>query len=360
MASIVKVGEKWRALVRRKGHPTLCKTFRVKAQAEAWARQIEVDIDRGQAPTPKTVIGRTLLLQDVVDTYRQLRDGSRPIGDTSNEHYMLKNLKAGLGERDVMSLTPHDLVGYCTMRKEEGAGPYTCNMEVSKLGTVMRYAGVSLKVNIPDVVTSARPLLKHLGLIGGGGKRERRPTEDELVNVCAWLAKEKGQLFADIVQFAVATAMRRGEIGRLMWADVDEQKRLVLVRDRKDPRQKVGNDQWLPLLGQAWDILQRQPKVDGEPRIFPIGESTVSKYFTEACRALSIPDLHFHDLRHEGTSRLFEDGFEIQQVALVTGHKDWRHLRRYTNLKPEDLHQVASKKKAAGSSNQAAEGTAAQ
>ena len=112
-------------------------------------------------------------------------------------------------------------------------------------------------------------------------------------------------------------------------ADVDEAKRLVLVRDRKDPRQKAGNDQWVPLLGEAWMVLKRQPQVGGEARIFPIGASTVSKYFTEACMKMSIPDLHFHDLRHEGTSQLFEEGYEIQQVALVTGHKDWRHLRRY-------------------------------
>jgi integrase len=122
------------------------------------------------------------------------------------------------------------------------------------------------------------------------------------------------------------------------WQDIDEAKRLALVRDRKDPRRKAGNDQWVPLLGEAWTVLQRQPKVEGEPRIFPIGESTVSKYFTNACRDLDIPDLHFHDLRHEGASRLFEEGYEIQQVALVTGHKDWRHLRRYTQLKPESLH----------------------
>ena len=68
-------------------------------------------------------------------------------------------------------------------------------------------------------------------------------------------------------------------------------------------------------------------------------EQTLSKYFRWACQALSIPDLHFHDLRHDGTSRLFEAGYQVQQVALVTGHKDWRHLRRYTNLRPEDLHR---------------------
>lgn len=348
MASVIKVGDKWRAQVRRKGHAPLCRTFRVKAQAEAWARQVEADIDRGRAPTPQAVLGRALLLRDVLDAYRDLRERSRPISDASNEHYMLRHLARGLGERDVMSLTPQDLVGYCTMRKEEGAGPYTCNMEISKLGTALRYAGVSLKLTIPDVVAPARALLSHLGLIGGGGKRERRPTEDELARICAWLTAERGEVFADVVRFAVGTAMRRGEIGRLLWTDVDRARRLVLVRNRKHPRQKAGNDQWLPLLGQAWDILQRQPVRPEDPRVFAVTDSTVSKYFTQACRALSIPDLHFHDLRHEGTSQLFEQGFQIQQVALVTGHKDWRHLRRYTNLRPEDLHAVADARKAEG------------
>jgi site-specific recombinase XerD len=55
---------------------------------------------------------------------------------------------------------------------------------------------------------------------------------------------------------------------------------------------------------------------------------------------LGVPDLNFHDLRHQGTSRLFEEGYQIRQVALVIGHKDWRHLRRYTNLKPESLHKA--------------------
>jgi len=336
MASVIKVGDRWRAQVRRKGHAAQCKTFRTKAAAEVWAREIEARIDDRQVSAQAD---SKVLLSAVLQAYRELRDTSRPIADTSNEHYMIRKLSAGLGDRRAGALTPHDLVGYCTMRKDEGAGPYTCNMEISKLGTAMRYASVALNVSLPDVVTSSRPLLKHLGLIGGGGRRERRPTEDEYAAVVTWLTQHKGQMFGDIIHFAVATAMRRGEIERLMWADVDEKKRLVLVRDRKDPRRKAGNDQWVPLLGEAWAILKRQKQLRDEPRIFPISASTVSKYFTEACEKLGIPDLHFHDLRHDGTSRLFEEGYEIQQVALVTGHRDWRHLKRYTNLKPEDLHR---------------------
>lgn len=276
---------------------------------------------------------------DLIDAYRKLRDKSRPIRDDSNTHYMLRRLSAGLGEIQLSRLTAADLIGFATRRKDEDrAGPYTVNMDISQLGTVLRYAPAVLGVPAPDVVGQARPMLSHLGLIGGGGKRERRPTEDELLRVVQWLGQERGTLYADWILFAVATTMRRGEIERAEWGDVDAEKRLLLIRDRKDPRNKAGNDQWIPLLPEAWAILQRQPREGA--RIFPRGGSMVSKYFTEACRALSIPDLHLHDLRHEGTSRLFEDGYPVEQVALITGHKSWAMLKRYTQLKPESLHRV--------------------
>lgn len=333
MASIIAVKGKWRAQVRRKGQPVYTRTFDTKAAAERWARQLEADMDRGNQPA----LGKkVLLVSELIAAYRKLREQARPISDSSTEHYTLLHLERHLGKRDAQRLTPQDLVGYCGARKDEGAGAYTCNMDISKLGTVLRYAALASKVTLPDVVGQARPLLTHLGLIGGGGKRERRPTQDELQRLVEYLEREHGALYADVVRFAVLTAMRRGEITRLRWEDVDAAKKLVLVRDRKHPRKKVGNNEWIPLLGDAWAIVQRQAK--GE-LIFPVHEQTLSKYFRWACQALSIPDLHFHDLRHEGTSRLFEQGYEVQQVALVTGHKDWRHLKRYTNLKPEDLHK---------------------
>ncbi|MCA3040311.1 MAG: site-specific integrase [Rhodocyclaceae bacterium] len=337
MASIIQVGEKWRALIRRKGHPSYCQTFNTKAQAQAWARGIEADIDRGQTLAPKTVMGRVVLVSDLIDTYRKLRGKSRPIADTANEHYMLKTLERHLGTLDASRLSAADLVAYAEARKDEdGAGPYTVNMDISKLGTVMRLAGVHLKITLPDVVGQARPLLSHMHLIGGGGKRERRPEEDELARIVEWLELNRGRVYADAVRFAVMTAMRRGEIVRLEWGGLDAEKKLALIKNRKDPRKKAGNDQWVPLMNGAWELVQAQPNADA--RIFPIHEQTLSKYFKDACNALSIPDLHFHDLRHEGISRLFEQGFDIPRVALVSGHKSWNNLRRYAQLKPEDLH----------------------
>lgn len=334
MASIIEVKGKWRAQVRRKGHRAYTLTFDSRVAAERWARQVEVDMDRGQV-RPQSIT-RGVRVADLIQTYRELRAQVRPISDSSTEHYTLNHLEHHLGERDAMRLTPEDLSGYCSARRDEGAGPYTTNMDIGKLGTVLRYASMAKKLTLPDVVAQARPLLTHLGLIGGGGKRERRPTEDELQRLVEYLEAQHGPLYADVVRFAVLTALRRGEITRLRWDDVDEAKKLVLVRDRKHPRKKAGNNEWIPLLGDAWGVLQRQPR--GE-LIFALHEQTISKYFRWACQALAIPDLHFHDLRHEGTSRLFEQGYEVQQVALVTGHRSWNQLKRYTQLKPEDLHR---------------------
>lgn len=341
MASILQINGRWRALVRRKGQPTFCQTFGTKAQAQAWARQIEADIDRGNAPRADAVLGRTVLVSDLVATYRKLRDQARPIRDDSNEHYMLKAVVRLLGDLDAARLQVSDLVAFCKQRAEEGAGPYTINMDLGKLGTVMRLTAAHLKLQLPDVVAQARPLLSHMHLIGGGGKRERRPNDDELRHILSWLAEHKGRLYADAVAFAVGSAMRRSEIARVAWADLDPKKKMVLVRDRKHPRQKKGNDMWVPLLGDMWALVQRQPsKNDPEAggRIFPIHPQTISKYFKQACDALGVPDLRLHDMRHDGISRLFEQGFDIPQVALVSGHQNWNNLKRYTNLKPEDLH----------------------
>lgn len=50
-----------------------------------------------------------------------------------------------------------------------------------------------------------------------------------------------------------------------------------------------------------------------------------------------MPDLHFHDLRHEAISRLFERGLNIAEVSAISGHKELRMLQRYTHLRAVDL-----------------------
>lgn len=335
MASITQTGpQSWRALVRRKGHRALCRTFRTEAEALAWAAEAEGKIEAG-APVESGLTVRRCIVE-----FRALREARRPIKPGSTEAIMLRHLEDGIGAVPIERLTPQRIAEWCRERAEDGAGPCTVGMEISKLGTVLKYASIRLNAVLPDVVGAARPLLTYSHLIGPSGSRERRPTAAELDRLWEHLSPT----MADLVRFAIATGMRRGEIARIRWDDVDEARRLVLVRDRKHPTKKAGNHQLVPLIDRtgfdAWAILQRQPRIS--ERIFPVTTEGASDAFAAACTAAGIADLHLHDMRHECTSRLFEAGLSIDQVALVTGHKDWRSLRRYANLKPESLTAAAS------------------
>ena len=150
-----------------------------------------------------------------------------------------------------------------------------------------------------------------------------------------------------IIPFAVATTMRAEEITRITWSDLDEETRTLVIRDRKDPQDKEGNDQRVPLLPAAWSIVQSMPRTD--LRIFPYNSKSFSSIFPRACKSLDPPikNLHFHDLRHEGISRLFEAGYIIPEVAIFSGHKDWKMLARYTQIDAATLHRVKPRVRAA-------------
>lgn len=197
----------------------------------------------------------------------------------------------------------------------------------------------------PEQVKLARIALTRLGLVGNASERDRRPTQQELNDLIKYFDEKPRQLLpmSRIIRFAVATAMRQEEICKIEWEDVDIQNRIVTIRDRKDPRKKDGNHMRVPMLEltgySAWEVLLEQRIVTrGKGRVFPHHHKSTGTAFYHACKELKIIDLHFHDLRHEATSRLFEAGLTIERVALVTGHKDWKMLQRYTNLKPESLH----------------------
>ena len=333
MASIRKVGDKWRVQIRRTGAKSISKMCATKAEAERWARGVESKMDDGQY-----AVASPMTIKELVAEYRAMRTKSgREVSDSSSEHYMLECLVRLLGTRRAEKLEVAHLVDFAQTRKGEGAGPYTINMDVSKLGTVLRHAGAVLGLRIPDVVGTARPVLHHLKLIGGGGKRDRRPTDDELLRIISWLEAQPSPIMRrmpDVILLSALIGLRRGEAFRIAWCDLDESRRVIVVRDRKDPRNKAGNDQAVPLIGNALEIIQRQPREDSEGRIFPYHPQTVSKYFKLACDTLSIPDLHWHDLRHEAASALAEAGWSPHEIKAVTGHRKDEHLDRYVNMDP--------------------------
>lgn len=189
-----------------------------------------------------------------------------------------------------------------------------------------------------------RAALLRLGLVGKSAERERRPTADELNRLLAFFRFRTRVLIPmeRIVRFAAATAMRQEEITRILYEDFNRDDGTVLIRQRKHPRDKATNDQVVPLVADAgFDpvaIIDEQMQwVSPKGAIFPYCARSIGAAFRRACVELHIDDLHFHDLRHEGISRLFEADWEIPEVATVSGHRDWKMLQRYTHLKPSAI-----------------------
>lgn len=334
MASVIQIGEKWRAQVRRKNHSPQTRTFRTRREAVEWARQVESRIDAGAEPKAAALVK----VGDLIREYRRLREeGGRAIDPASNTSYMLLHLEDDLGHESVTDLTPARLVQWASARKEQGAGPYTVNMELSALGTTLRHAASFMNLQLPDVTGQARPLLLHLQLIGAGNRRTRRPTDDELAAVLKWVQK-RDPVVADAMRVAAITGLRRGElVQKLRWSEIHKKARAAMIRQRKHPRRHLARDELVPLLGEAWAIVQRQPKVDD--RVFPITLEKITDTFTAATRALGIPDLHLHDLRHLASSRLQELGFDEVERMAITGHKSVAMNARYTHPTPQHLHE---------------------
>jgi integrase len=338
MASLYKYAGGWRAQVRQSGRRPVSKVFRTREEAVKWARSVEHAGDQGKA-----VNGPRMRISELLAHYVETRaDAGRPVQRQSNEGYMLRHLVARLGKESLAKLDTQRLVEFARARRRSGAGPYTVNMEISKLGTALRYSCSLLNISYADPVAAARPTLHHLGLIGSGRKRDRRPASDEWLALLAHFrtAFDAGHTrvpMHDVCQIAALLGLRRSELVRIEFADLDQERMVLTVRDRKHPRAKQGNDQQVPLIGNALEILLRQRKLPDQKLIFPFTPDNVSKLFHNACVELDITGLRLHDLRHEAASALFEAGWNIPEVAAVTGHQDWRHLRRYTQIDPSKL-----------------------
>ena len=125
--------------------------------------------------------------------------------------------------------------------------------------------------------------------------------------------------------------MRRGELLNLTWEDIELSNSELLIRQTKNGHQRL-----LPLSPKAVRILGNLPR-HNSGRLFPLSAGAVRQSFTRLRLRAELPNIRFHDLRHEAVSRFFEMGMNIAEVALISGHKDVTQLFRYTHLNPENV-----------------------
>jgi integrase len=136
-----------------------------------------------------------------------------------------------------------------------------------------------------------------------------------------------------LIVLAIETAMRRGELVDLLWHNVDLDKRVAHL-----PTTKNGESRDVPLSQRATATLKALSVDRGDrKRVFPLSGNGVRLAWEHLRVRAGCPDLHFHDLRHEAVSRLFERGLNLVEVAAISGHKELKMLQRYTHLRAADL-----------------------
>ena len=312
-------------------------TFARKQAAQAWVRKREAELDQPGAIERANRIGATV--KEMIDRYMVEMEKARGLGKTK-----LATLKAisesYLGAVSDQDLNCQILVEYAVWRMgPEGGGvlPQTAGNDMAHLGAVLSIARPAWGYEVdPQVMSNARKVLRKLGYNMRSRERDRRPTLDELDRLLEHFQSIQDRRPTSInmlkmTAFALFSTRRQEEITRIKWADLDEEGSRVLIRDMKNPGQKMGNDVWCHLPPEALAIIQTMPKALEE--IFPYSAESISTSWTRACKLLGIKDLHFHDLRHDGVSRLFEMDWDIPRVASVSGHRDWNSMRRYTHLR---------------------------
>jgi integrase len=208
---------------------------------------------------------------------------------------------------------------------------------MSHLGAIFAVARPAWGIPLDQqAMKDAFLVCNRLGVTGKAKKRERRPTLDEL-DALLTMFEDKHHRRPNslpmhrVVGFALFSTRRQEKITRVAWKGLDQTHRRVFIKDMKHPGDKVGNDVWCDLPQPAMNIALAMPKK--KLMVFPYHSDTISAAFTRACKVLEIEDLRFHDLRHEGVTRLFEIGETIPQVAAVSGHRSWSSLQRYTHIK---------------------------
>ena len=237
MASIIKVGDKWRAQIRRKGHAAITRTFTKKTLAEKWAHQVEADLEAGEFSDGRRL--NDITVRKLIEQYEEEIGKHRPIG--KSKAGSLDMLKRHLGTTSLAQLNEAAIIDYAKRRNAMGAGGVTVAMEFTYLDGVLEMARSLWKTPLRESpVKAARKNLRFLGLIGKSRRRDRRPTPDEIDAICNWFDDKTRQRvpMSDIIRFAIASAMRAGEITRIRWSDIDEVDRTVVIRDRKDPTRR--------------------------------------------------------------------------------------------------------------------------
>lgn len=304
-------------------------TFDTRQQALTWGNGVEAGFKRGSIRP----VAETKTLAEVATIHRDsLEKAGREVRGITNNMDSLSASK--LGKMPISLIQSGDIMSWAKTYSN-GRSPATVLLALMVLRAIYSTARTELniKVDVQEVADAIKQL-KRLGIAGKSIERDRRVTDEEIDKIAKWheSLRETTIPLRIVMNLAVALPRRRGELlSNMEWKHYDgTQLKLIDTKDPTGARNEV-----VPIPPAARAIIDKLPRTS--KYILPYTASGPTNAMHDACVMLGIEDLHFHDLRHEGISRLFEQGLDIPRVAMISGHKSWQTLRRYTHLKPADV-----------------------
>ena len=317
MSSIMKIKSGYQARVRRKNYPTQVKNFRYRSDAKSWAETTERAIVTGTLTVAEGTLGNLLerYRSEVTPTKRS----------SSIEALRIEKInRSWISKIPLAELKSFHIAKYRDERLKEVQG----NATARDLSLISHAINKAIKewnirltenpVNLVNKPPSNKP-------------RDRRLEEGEEERLLLSCSQSHNPYLLPLVIVAIETAMRRGEL-----LGLERQYLKIDNRTAYLPMTKNGESRTVPLSTRAIATLNKIP-IHISGRVFSLSETALRGLWSRACKRAGISNLHFHDLRHEATTRFFELGLNIMEVSAITGHKDLKMLKRYTHLKAEDL-----------------------
>ncbi|PMS37140.1 site-specific recombinase XerD [Trinickia symbiotica] len=308
----------FQAKVRRKGWPTQSKTFHDKKEADKWVRATESALDRGElskAAKPKADGLNTLA--DVLRRYAEDISPKKRGGDI--EGLTIRRWLRECREFVSMPLAALDAQKVATWRDSqlEGRAGSSVARQMNLLLAAVNLARAEWGCTEIPPIKVARPK--------SPPHRDRVLTAEEEKR----LLNAAGDL-RPVIEFAIATAMRQGEIAALKWSDIDWTRKIARLHTSKN-----GLPRDVPLSTRAIAALECLER--GRGPVFGLSAESIKRQFIRLVKRCKITGLRFHDLRHTAITRYARAGLNPIQLSVISGHKDIRMLARYTHLKAEEL-----------------------
>jgi site-specific recombinase XerD len=311
------------------------KTADKVAPLRAWRNARKTDALRGEVTRRRDAKGKIPFKTYAEEYLKNWSKVQKAAASYERDTHSLKHLKGFFGSREIGNIIRKDVEKYVAKRMGEGAKPGTLNRELSCLKNMLRKA-------VEWEYLETNPAW------GVSQQREDVPEFEFLTfEEAEKLVVTAPVRIKTLLILALNTGMRKGELFKLEWRDVDYRKgKYGIIAVRKTKNHETRH---IPMNSRVQAALLSHPHriVDGKNCPFVFREEGGQSFdvradFRDALKNAGITGKHirFHDLRHTFASHLVMRGKDLRTVAKLMGHRDIRVTMRYAHLAPEHLQDA--------------------